>query len=74
MAEANTVQPVSLTLEDLLLVAQTIQICSARGAFKAEELAAVGGVYNRVVAFLEASGALQKTNTGDEAGNQGEEK
>ena len=33
----------SLTLQDLVLVAQIIQLTTQRGAFKAEELADVGG-------------------------------
>jgi len=48
----------SLTLQDLVLVAQIIQLTSQRGAFKAEELADVGGLYNKLIAFLQASGAL----------------
>ena len=35
----------SLTLQDLVLVAQIIQIGSQRGTFRAEELAQVGELY-----------------------------
>jgi hypothetical protein len=48
----------SLTLQDLVLVAQIIQITSQRGAFKADELADVGGLYNKLVIFLQSTGAL----------------
>ena len=48
----------SLTLQDLVLVAQIIQLTSQRGAFKAEELADVGGLYNKLVVFLQSTGAL----------------
>jgi hypothetical protein len=48
----------SLTLQDLVLVAQIIQLTSQRGAFKAEELADVGGLYNKLVTFLQSTGAL----------------
>jgi hypothetical protein len=48
----------SLTLQDLVLVAQIIQLTSQRGAFKAEELADVGGLYNKLVAFLQSTGAI----------------
>jgi hypothetical protein len=51
---------VALTLQDLVLVAQIIQITSQRGAFRAEELANVGALYNKLVAFLESTGAVQK--------------
>ena len=48
----------SLTLQDLVLVAQIIQLTTQRGAFKAEELADVGGLYNKLIAFLQTTGAL----------------
>ena len=48
----------NLTLQDLVLVAQIIQLTSQRGAFKAEELADVGGLYNKLVTFLQSTGAL----------------
>ena len=48
----------SLTIQDLVLVAQIIQLTSQRGAFKAEELADVGGLYNKLVVFLQSTGAL----------------
>lgn len=51
-------QQPSLNLQDLILVAQIIQICSARGAFKADELANVGNLYTKLVAFLQSTGAL----------------
>jgi hypothetical protein len=52
-------QPVpNLTLQDLVLVAQIIQLTTQRGAFKAEELADVGGLYNKLIAFLQSTGAL----------------
>lgn len=49
---------VQLQLQDILLAAQTIQLASTRGAFRAEEFTQVGGVYERLVSFLQASGAL----------------
>ena len=48
----------SLTLQDLVLVAQIIQIGSQRGTFRAEELADVGALYTKLIAFLQATGAL----------------
>ena len=59
-ATTNAEQPaVQLQLQDLLLAAQVIQLASQRGAIKAEEMEQVGGLYTRLVAFLQASGALQ---------------
>ena len=48
----------SLNLQDLILVAQIIQVSSQRGAFKADELANVGQLYNKLIAFLQSTGAL----------------
>ena len=61
--EAPVAQPAqqpapSLTLQDLVLVAQIIQLTTQRGAFKAEELADVGGLYNKLITFLQSTGAL----------------
>jgi hypothetical protein len=41
-----------------VLVAQIIQIGSQRGAFRAEELADIGNLYTKLIAFLQATGAL----------------
>ena len=51
----QTEQPAApnLTVQDLIIVAQIIQLSSQRGAFRAEELANVGGLYNKLIAFLE---------------------
>ena len=57
-SEAST-QP-SLSLQDLILVAQIIQLTSSRGAFKAEELQNVGVLYNKLIAFLDSVGAITK--------------
>ena len=63
-AEAQAQQPTetapSLTLQDLVLVAQIIQLTSQRGAFRAEELQNVGALYNKLIAFLESVGAITK--------------
>jgi len=58
IAEAAQQPAPSLTLQDLVLVAQIIQLTTQRGAFKAEELADVGGLYNKLIAFLQSTGAL----------------
>jgi hypothetical protein len=53
----ETAQP-SLTVSDLTLTLQIIQVATSRGAFKADELSAIGGAYDRIFKFLEASGAI----------------
>lgn len=56
-------QAPGLTLQDLVLVAQIIQLTTQRGAYKAEELADVGGLYNKLVAFLQSTGAIAPAPT-----------
>ena len=57
-AEQQAQPAPGLTLQDLVLVAQIIQLTSQRGAFRAEELEQVGGLYNKLVTFLQSTGAL----------------
>jgi hypothetical protein len=68
-AEAEQQAAPSLTLQDLVLVAQIIQLTSQRGAFKAEELESVGGLYNKLIAFLQSTGALAPAATPTEETN-----
>lgn len=60
-----------LSVGDLKKIVQIIQICSQRGAFKAEELKTVGDTYTNLVNFLVATGAIPKgdepAQTSDEA-------
>ena len=58
VAEQSVEQTPGLTLQDLVFVAQIIQLTSQRGAYKAEEMAQVGGLYNKLIAFLQSTGAL----------------
>lgn len=57
-----------LTIQDLTLVLQVINLTAARGAFKADELTTVGGLHDRIYKFLDSVGAIAK-NTGSESGN-----
>lgn len=52
--ETNTevVQP-QLTLADIVSALQIINAATTRGAFKANELSTVGGVYDRISAYVE---------------------
>jgi hypothetical protein len=51
---------IGLQLQDLISVVQLIQLSTTRGAFKADELSAVGGLYDRLLAFLKSSGAIKE--------------
>ena len=57
--EQSIEQP-SLALSDLVLLLNLIRVTSERGAIKADELSAVGAVYDKLFKFLEASGAINK--------------
>jgi len=62
----------SLALTDLVLLLNLIRMTSERGAIKAEELSAVGIVYDKLLKFLEASGAINKQTPADPAAGQSE--
>tara|TARA_R110000868_G_scaffold24741_4_gene97250 strand:+ start:216 stop:563 length:348 start_codon:yes stop_codon:yes gene_type:complete len=59
-------EAVALTLTDLVLVAQIINLTSQRGAFQADELAQVGGLYNKLINFLQSVGAITPTPAPEE--------
>tara|TARA_B100001250_G_C19668106_1_gene730221 strand:+ start:682 stop:966 length:285 start_codon:yes stop_codon:yes gene_type:complete len=44
-----------LSLADLALMAQTINVCTKRGAFNAEEMRPVGELFDKLKAFVEAA-------------------
>jgi len=43
-----------LTVNDLIVIKNVFDVCSQRGAFKADEMQTVGGVYNKLNNFLQA--------------------
>jgi hypothetical protein len=51
-----------LTLSDLTLALQTIQVTAQRGAIRADEMAIVGGLHDRLSAFLQAQGVATAPN------------
>jgi hypothetical protein len=57
-APAPQPQGPSLQLQDLVLALQTIQAAANRGAVRAEEMSTVGGLHDRLYAFLVAQGVL----------------
>ena len=52
--------PAGLTIGDLVLTAQIIQRGASAGIFKADELKAIGDFYDRLIKFLEGSGAISR--------------
>lgn len=60
MAEETTQDNApQLALQDLVLMMNLIRATSERGAIRAEEMEPVGAVYNKLVAFLQYSGAIK---------------
>lgn len=49
----------SLQLADMVLALKVIQITAQRGAIRAEEMAEVGALHDKLVKFLTATGAVQ---------------
>jgi hypothetical protein len=68
----QTPETPSLALADLVLLLNLIRVTSERGAIKAEELSAVGTVYDKLLKFLEASGAINKQTSADPTADQSE--
>jgi hypothetical protein len=67
--EDQTTQPATeetktatLGLQDLVMMAQIIQTATARASWKPEELSTVGALYDRLMSFLESSGAIRNTD------------
>lgn len=74
----------SLGVNDLKLMANIIEVVSNRGAVKANEMQAVGTLYNKLMTFLIANGAVEmptpevsaendEPEVADEEGNEGEQ-
>lgn len=59
MSEQNT-NPNELTITDLALARAVIETATERSAFKANELASVGALYNKLDAFLKEVEAQAK--------------
>lgn len=54
-----------LTIQDLTLTLQVINLAASRGAFKGEEMTTVGGLHDRIFKFLESVGAISRTPTSE---------
>jgi|TARA_A100001388_G_scaffold13897_1_gene9416 hypothetical protein len=50
---SGEVKPVELTVQDLGVLRSIIDVASQRGAFKANEMEAVGKTYNKLDTFLQ---------------------
>ena len=61
----ETVEVPSITINDLSLLKEIIEIASARGAFKPNEMVAVGQTYNKLSAFLQQVTPKQEQAAGE---------
>lgn len=52
-----------ISVADIALLKQIVEVASQRGAFKANELTAIGDVYDRVSAWLETQIPAEDTDT-----------
>jgi hypothetical protein len=50
--EESATEEVTITIQDIGICKQAIEVAATRGAFKAEEMAVVGATYNKVSAWL----------------------
>jgi hypothetical protein len=57
VAQEQNDQGLIVTLADLDLIRQIIDLAASRGAFKGPELSDVGRVYNKLSAFLDLAAA-----------------
>jgi hypothetical protein len=60
-AQAPQPDPTALSIGDLKNLSTILDVASTRGAFKANELAGVGFLYNKLQAFLAKVAPEQKT-------------
>lgn len=63
-ATPETKPAVDLTVQDLGGLRSIIDVATQRGAFKAAEMEAVGRLYNKLTAFLDAVTASQAPKEG----------
>jgi|TARA_E500000331_G_C17238437_1_gene705901 hypothetical protein len=59
-APAGEEKSLELTVNDLQLLRQSIEVATSRGAFKAAEMLTVGTVFNKLDTFLNAVAQQQK--------------
>jgi len=66
------VQPTQLSITDLAVVKNIIDLACSRGAFRAPEMKAVGEVYEKLTMFLDT--VIKQAEADMQAGQQGDAK
>lgn len=60
----------NLNIADLVNVLQVFRTCAQRGAFRADEMSSVGGLYDRLQNFLVSTGAVKLTDSDSDTAEQ----
>ena len=68
----------SITINDLVMLRNIVNVASRRGAFSAEEFSDIGAVYNKIDTFLKANlkkpEGEEETSVEDTSGGESENK
>ena len=75
--DKSATEEVTITIQDIGICKQAIEVAATRGAFKAEEMAIVGDTYNKVSAWLNqmqpaVDDDAESTDSGETSSDQGE--
>jgi hypothetical protein len=73
VADAEAGAPESISLNDLQLLANIVDLASGRGAFRGAELSQVGAVFDKLQTFLGFVAKQQEERAEQEAAEQNEE-
>jgi hypothetical protein len=65
-------EPTQLSITDLAVLKNIIDLACSRGAFRAPEMKAVGEVYDKLSAFLDT--VIKQAEAEMQAGQQGDQK
>ena len=74
------IKNIEITIQDVGILRQAIEVAATRGAFKADEMEVVGATYNRVSAWLSqmqdaiGDGQDEATESSETSAEQGETK
>jgi hypothetical protein len=71
--DAPAQEDTSISLNDLQVLANIVDLASQRGAFRGNELTQVGAVFDKLSAFLAQVAAAQAEQEGGEASEEGTE-
>jgi len=74
------IKNIEITIQDVGILRQAIEVAATRGAFKADEMEVVGATYNKVSAWLSqmqdaiVDGQDEATESSETSAEQGETK